>query len=97
MTRFRPHVWGFFFHSREHYHYRGSRATVFVPMFGDSFFTNVTTAIIAVPLEFSSPCLGILFHGRYPVPHKSGERDVFVPMFGDSFFTSASLMTLGTW
>ena len=41
LDSFRPHVWGFFFHSREH-HDGISRcsASVFVPMFGDSFFTN---------------------------------------------------------
>ena len=38
---FRPHVWGFFFHTVKAMRpYSGGAKIVFVPMFGDSFFTQ---------------------------------------------------------
>ena len=86
--RFRPHVWGFFFHPWRRTYVRCDvsqrfsspclgillsqeiwirlsflAVLVFVPMFGDSFFTPYGIGRIA-------------FSGT-----------VFVPMFGDSFFT----------
>ena len=36
---FRPHVWGFFFHSYLIQKLYSSNISVFVPMYGDSFFT----------------------------------------------------------
>ena len=41
---------------------RGNPGAVFVPMFGDSFFTRKSAATEVAELKkFSSPCLGILF------------------------------------
>ena len=42
---FRPHVWGFFFH-KSGFVGNVERAIVFVPMFGDSFFTIVSHSVI---------------------------------------------------
>ena len=59
---FRPHVWGFFFHGI--YWKRGKShqvGEVFVPMFGDSFFTLLLICSRLSSKKFSSPCLGILF------------------------------------
>ena len=39
-TCFRPHVWGFFFHTYHGAVGRWKGFPVFVPMFGDSFFTR---------------------------------------------------------
>ena len=39
-TGFRPHVWGSFFHSVDLSRFDTSEVTVFVPMFGDPFFTS---------------------------------------------------------
>ena len=67
-SRFRPHVWGFFFHITAEKPVRiASRECVFVPMFGDSFFTGTGR------------------HGKQIIG-----TGVFVPMFGDSFFTRKS-------
>ena len=61
---------------------------VFVPMFGDSFFTGDARLIKdADGVAFSSPCLGILFSRLSRLPQRLKSRLVFVPMFGDSFFT----------
>ncbi len=61
MTSFRPHVWGFFFHKVGESD-GAVMFTVFVPMFGDSFFTGVKVKMDGIPpFMFSSPCLGILF------------------------------------
>ncbi len=62
--------------------------TVFVPMFGDSFFTFVDTNFpTKAGNTFSSPCLGILFSPYYGKSEKRIYGEVFVPMLGDSFFT----------
>ena len=63
-SSFRPHVWGFFFHSRPASFYKRT-LWVFVPMFGDSFFTIASYRLTVHSYGlFSSPCLGILF-SRY--------------------------------
>ena len=87
---FRPHVWGFFFHYKFGDTMFCVVTGVFVPMFGDSFFTSTENLLFAnYSQKFSSPCLGILFSRKEPIManEKSG---VFVPMFGDSFFTFPS-------
>ena len=61
---------------------------VFVPMYGDSFFTtydNVTNGLDTH--VFSSPCMGILFSHHNLLKSERIEYKVFVPMYGDSFFT----------
>ena len=85
---FRPHVWGFFFHNREPLYYiRGK--VVFVPMFGDSFFTRPRKEDAMVIRKFSSPCLGILFSLlSLSCTNCKVYMGVFVTIFGDSFFTT---------
>ena len=85
---FRPHVWGFFFH---HDNIRVNNQfpwQVFVPMFGDSFFTiSVNTKVLKNLLVFV-PMFGDSFFTRRRTGNIDGLfRRVFVPMFGDSFFT----------
>ena len=86
-ARFRPHVWGFFFHLCGYQLPDESREHVFVPMFGDSFFTGCTSIKDFIDEVFSSPCLGILFSQSQTVIIVRLGGSVFVPMFGDSFFT----------
>ena len=60
---------------------------VFVPMYGDSFFTRHCLRANTVHKgPFSSPCMGILF-SRLAVAVMINRVAVFVPMYGDSFFT----------
>ena len=85
---FRPHVWGSFFHWKSNSMERRAKSLVFVPMFGDPFFTLIIRVKKARELWFSSPCLGILFSHYDTERHrKYFLHKVFVPMFGDSFFT----------
>ena len=71
----------------------GKPKRVFVPMFGDSFFT-ITKNLLALPgILFSSPCLGILFSLSLCSPKEILFFLVFVPMFGDSFFTCLRVLT----
>ena len=70
---------------------------VFVPMFGDSFFTIMKkNARFEGYMVFSSSCLGILF-SRYTAVHLPGAWVVFVPMFGDSFFTIPAMLSNGEY
>ena len=64
-------------------------AKVFVPMFGDSFFTR------QLPPHFQRnrnrvfvPMFGDSFFTRRQLSLCSSIEIVFVPMFGDSFFTA---------
>ena len=85
---FRPHVWGFFFHILFSNDVFKFVPNVFVPMFGDSFFTTVLLLIL---IRFLGNCFrphvwGFFFHN---IVKFDGIPPfiVFVPMFGDSFFT----------
>ena len=62
MTGFRPHVWGFFFH-RLARRSINTGCSVFVPMFGDSFFTTTLRHVISmVSTRFRPHVWGFFFH-----------------------------------
>ena len=86
---FRPHVWGSFFHWKSNSMERRAKSLVFVPMFGDPFFTLIIRVKKARELWFSSPCLGILFSLlSLSCTNCKVYMGVFVTIFGDSFFTT---------
>ena len=60
-SSFRPHVWGSFFHASQYLKLLSMTILVFVPMFGDSFFTMKFSQVLDSSELFSTPCLGILF------------------------------------
>ena len=65
---FRPHVWGFFFHTLQYIEdWKVLMNSVFVPMFGDSFFTmNIGILVIGVgDCCFRPHVWGFFFHHRY--------------------------------
>ena len=63
---------------------------VFVPMFGDSFFTHwkSITIIVCSFSCFRPHVWGFFFHGVKNMRKNKITLEVFVPMFGDSFFTA---------
>ena len=61
---------------------------VFVPMFGDSFFTINCPDIIALGIGVFVPMFGDSFFTKCFAYNIIGVVSVFVPMFGDSFFTT---------
>ena len=76
--RFRPHVWGFFFHIQSWMQKQKEKHRVFVPMFGDSFFTVFTVVdSTGDVVKFSSPCLGILFSRDVVKRHASRKSASF--------------------
>ena len=86
---FRSHVWGFFFHIDRRIKGTCKRMQVFVPMFGDSFFTISST--IQKPSKstasFRPHVWGFFFHNSLRRISLILSMIVFVPMYGDSFFT----------
>ena len=88
MACFRPHVWGFFFHKRILLQTCSHILQVFVPMYGDSFFTmtneksNGFTGNVFVPMYGDS-----FFTAQTVGVKRTLQIHVFVPMYGDSFFT----------
>gem|GEM_PF-5607911 len=86
---FRPHVWGFFFHTRYEVLCVWKGAGVFVPMFGDSFFTRRRRrGFLKNGNEVFVPMCGNSFFTTKNVALVIKDMAVFVPMFGDSFFTA---------
>ena len=90
-ARFRPHVWGFFFHMRLLRRNISESLYDFRPHVWGFFFHRKSASAEVAELKkqlFSSPCLGILFsQPRIHHVHGYGRCDVFVPMFWDPFFT----------
>ena len=90
-TCFRPHVWGFFFHiSGIVIDIVIEAIVVFVPMYGDSFFTieNKTSGFMGNIERVFVPMYGdSFFTYRERGTFNSDFQNVFVPMYGDSFFT----------
>ena len=84
---FRPHVWGFFFHSYLIQKLYSSNISVFVPMYGDSFFTVQGYQCSAGDTLgcFRPHVWGFFFHTN--ITKFSTCCRVFVPMYRDSFFT----------
>ena len=64
------------------------KGTVFVPMFGDPFFTRTRNVHECKKLRqgFRPHVWGSFFHNEAS-KLKGGRKVVFVPMFGDPFFT----------
>ena len=64
ISRFRPHVWGFFFHNRKGKIMATFGKKVFVPMFGDSFFTSAIFFILSgrIISRFRPHVWGFFFH-----------------------------------
>ena len=61
---------------------------VFVPMFGDSFFTfSFRRSLLSPPACFRPHVWGFFFHHHGITGKEIASAKVFVPMFGDSFFT----------
>ena len=91
----RPHVWGFFFHLGKGSDERYS-AVVFVPMFGDSFFTSDKPVKVGEHDGFSSPCLGILFsRGKKENNYVRFEFCFRPHVWGFFFHTTVIVMMIG--
>ena len=85
---FRPHVWGFFFHNIIMNMNTMVIAGVFVPMFGDSFFTHYHgRSKSRKKRRVFVPMFGDSFFTLIIKNISIALHIVFVPMFGDSFFT----------
>ena len=80
---FRPHVWGFFFHMTLRDIIKISCTNVFVPMYGDSFFTSVSLTLLTVTYSSFRPHVwGFFFHSRPGRPHRLGS---LLPFCGGDF------------
>ena len=69
---FRPHVWGFFFHEAFACGNIPTETDVFVPMFGDPFFTRFLLLRSCRRARFRPHVWGSFFHSRPGMPHGMG-------------------------
>ena len=79
ISGFRPHVWGFFFHEKKMTRFIDGHMVVFVPMYGDSFFTTEVAELKKQlgMIMFSSPCMGILFSPQAEIDALNKKMDAF--------------------
>ena len=92
-SSFRPHVWGFFFHCLLHYNIVHECYQVFVPMFGDSFFTSRKRCLCALlQCSFRPHVWGFFFHERLSWQKNMDLLEFSSPCLGILFSLS-----WGTW